>query len=144
VLAVADGRVAAKTADRLGIETGNYVVIAHASGISSGYAHLSGFNVDLGQRVERGQIVGSVGKTGTKVTYPHLHLNILGGQRSRIGGRTLRYRYDFLQFLSGDMTPIDPAKKRNQRVKVAYMDQFGRTHPPDAEVIWPFVCERKP
>ena len=41
------------------------------------------------------------------------------------------------------MTPIDPVKKRNQKVKVAYMDQLGNVHPSGAKMIWPFVCERK-
>jgi len=72
-----------------------------------------------------------------------LHLNIYGRQQTQLGNRKIRYRYDFLQLLSGDMTPIDPVKKRNQKVKVAYMDQFGKVHPPGAKVIWPFICERK-
>lgn len=52
--------------------TGNTVVIDHGHGIYSLLAHLSGFAVEAGDRVRRGQIVGLVGATG-RVTGPHLH-----------------------------------------------------------------------
>jgi len=150
IVAIADGQVTTRDIDKPGSDTGNNVIITHSAitdgnnnGVSSGYAHLSRFNVNAGERVKRGQVIGFVGKTGTRVTYPHLHLNIFGRQKSQIGGKSFRYRYDFLQVLSGDMTPIDPVKKRNQKVRLAYMDRFGKVHPPEAKVIWPFVCEGK-
>jgi len=146
ILAIADGRVIAKHVDAPGSATGNLVILGHDLGrddISSSYVHLSGFNVGVNQKVRIRQIIGFVGSTGAGVTYPHLHLNIYGRRQIQIGNRQLRYRYDFLQLLSGDMTPIDPVKKRNRKVKVAYRDQFGKVHPPGAKVIWPFICERK-
>jgi murein DD-endopeptidase MepM/ murein hydrolase activator NlpD len=72
VLASADGTVI--TADQL-TGYGNIVVIDHGFGISTRYAHLSAFNVQLGQRVKRGQIVGFVGATG-RSTGPHLHYEV--------------------------------------------------------------------
>ncbi|HLC26001.1 MAG TPA: M23 family metallopeptidase [bacterium] len=146
IVAIADGRVIARQIDEPGSELGNHVIIRHyprRDDISASYVHLSGFNVDVNQEVKLGQVIGFVGKTGKGVTYSHLHLNIYGRQQTQLGNRKIRYRYDFLQLLSGDMTPIDPVKKRNQKVKVAYMDQFGKVHPPGAKVIWPFICERK-
>ncbi|KHK56484.1 peptidase M23B [Burkholderia sp. A9] len=56
---------------------GKYVVIRHAGGYTSYYAHLSAFEPTLrtGARVLRGQRVGAVGSTGT-ATGPHLHFEV--------------------------------------------------------------------
>lgn len=56
---------------------GKYVVIRHAGGYASYYAHLSAFEPTLrtGARVVRGQRVGAVGSTGT-ATGPHLHFEV--------------------------------------------------------------------
>lgn len=57
---------------------GNVVILKHANGLESRYAHLSGFgkNVRVGRRVEQKQIIGYVGKTGL-ATGPHLHYEVL-------------------------------------------------------------------
>jgi murein DD-endopeptidase MepM/ murein hydrolase activator NlpD len=54
---------------------GNYVLIDHGYGIYTGYAHFSQFNVERGQTVEQGEIIGLVGNTG-RSTGPHLHWEI--------------------------------------------------------------------
>ena len=54
---------------------GKSVLIDHGFGYSSLYAHLSNFNVRIGQKVQRGDIIGFVGSTGTSVTN-HLHYEI--------------------------------------------------------------------
>jgi len=63
-----------KSADR---ETGygNTVVIDHGYGYESYYAHLSRINVQVGQKVNRGDVIGYVGSTGTS-TAPHLHYEV--------------------------------------------------------------------
>ncbi|HJO75231.1 MAG TPA: M23 family metallopeptidase [Rhodospirillales bacterium] len=145
ILAVADGQVIDRD-EELHKSRGKFVVIEHGSphdGLYSSYVHLSGFNVNSNQAVKKGQVIGFVGKTGKGATYIHLHLNIFGKETIRVGNRKWKYRYDYLQLLSGDMSPIDPARKRQQKVKVAYMDQDGKVHPTGAKVIWPFACERK-
>jgi murein DD-endopeptidase MepM/ murein hydrolase activator NlpD len=52
--------------------TGNTVVIDHGLGVLSLFAHLSTVKVTVGDQVQPGQIVGTVGSTG-RVTGPHLH-----------------------------------------------------------------------
>lgn len=71
VLATADGVVISAGA-RGGY--GNAIEIRHGSGITTLYAHLSGFasGVRAGARVRQGQLVGYVGATGF-ATGPHLH-----------------------------------------------------------------------
>lgn len=51
---------------------GNVVMVKHANGHSTVYAHLSKINVRKGQSVAQGQTVGLVGSTGW-ATGPHLH-----------------------------------------------------------------------
>jgi len=71
VLATADGHVVSAGA-RGGY--GNAVEITHGSGITTLYAHLSGFasGIRAGARVRQGEPVGFVGATGY-ATGPHLH-----------------------------------------------------------------------
>lgn len=60
--------------------SGRVVEIDHGYGFVTRYAHLSEWKVRLGQRVERGEVIGSVGKTGL-ATAPHVHYEIhVGGE----------------------------------------------------------------
>ncbi|PBC60018.1 peptidase [Streptomyces sp. Tue6028] len=54
---------------------GNQVVIQHADGKYSQYAHMSALSVSAGQTVTPGQQIGLSGATGN-VTGPHLHFEI--------------------------------------------------------------------
>jgi murein DD-endopeptidase MepM/ murein hydrolase activator NlpD len=54
---------------------GNIVIVNHGGGVTTHYAHLSSFDVEVGQRVERGQIIGRAGSTG-RATSPHLHYEL--------------------------------------------------------------------
>jgi hypothetical protein len=55
---------------------GNLVIIDHLDGFHTFYAHLSQWNVNCGQQVYTGSIVGLGGSTGNS-TGPHLHFEVL-------------------------------------------------------------------
>jgi len=54
---------------------GNTLVIDHGFGIVTRYAHLEGYDVRPGQRVQRGDVIGFVGSSG-RSTAPHLHYEV--------------------------------------------------------------------
>ena len=60
---------------------GNVVMVDHAHGYSTVYAHLSKISVKAGQHVEAGSVIGQLGSTG-RSTGPHLHYEVQSkGQR---------------------------------------------------------------
>ncbi|WP_159437664.1 peptidoglycan DD-metalloendopeptidase family protein [Ferrimonas marina] len=71
VLAAADGEVVEARYKRL---NGNFIRIKHGK-YQTYYLHLSDMAVTKGQRVRRGQVIGSLGNTG-RSTGPHLHFEI--------------------------------------------------------------------
>lgn len=75
IRATSDGRV--KRASRNG-SFGNLVILQHAGGFQTKYAHLSRYanGISRGDRVRQGQIIGYVGSTGG-ATGPHLHYEFL-------------------------------------------------------------------
>lgn len=72
ILAVEDGIVVLVSEHYY---SGNIVIVDHGLGVFSSYIHMSGFNVQKGQKVSRGDVVGYIGSTG-RVTGPHLHLSL--------------------------------------------------------------------
>jgi murein DD-endopeptidase MepM/ murein hydrolase activator NlpD len=73
VYATASGRIDKILYSKYGY--GNRVVIRHAYGFQTLYAHLGVINVKKGQWINKGQKIGTVGNTG-KSTGPHLHYEI--------------------------------------------------------------------
>ncbi|MDR2158163.1 MAG: M23 family metallopeptidase [Holosporaceae bacterium] len=67
-------------------EFGNTIIVQHDNGLITSYAHLKDIKVKNGAKINAGDIVGSVGKTGD-VTEPQLHFEVLKNK-----------------------TPVDPAK----------------------------------
>jgi murein DD-endopeptidase MepM/ murein hydrolase activator NlpD len=54
---------------------GKWVMIAHANGLSTMYAHLSVIGVTKGQQVSTGDVIGYSGMTGY-ATGPHIHFGV--------------------------------------------------------------------
>ncbi|MDW7658154.1 MAG: M23 family metallopeptidase [Bacillota bacterium] len=54
---------------------GRYVKINHGNGFETVYYHCSKLNVQVGDRVSKGEVIATVGNTGTSTT-PHLHFGI--------------------------------------------------------------------
>ena len=60
---------------------GHFVRIAHSGIVSSLYAHLDKVIVVAGQKVDKGEQIGTVGMTGW-TTGPHLHFEVHQGNRA--------------------------------------------------------------
>lgn len=65
---------------------GKHVVIDHGYGYETLYAHLSAIEVEVGDRVQRGDVIGALGNTG-RSSGPHLHYEI------RRDGQAVNPRY---------------------------------------------------
>ncbi len=76
VCATNDGVV--RLADLL-LAHGNVVIIDHGLDLSSSYLHLETIAVTEGEKVSRGQVIGTVGETGF-ANGPHLHWEVNLGQ----------------------------------------------------------------
>ena len=72
VWATADGRVISRSYDKIG---GRIIKISHGGGVVTMYCHLSKYNVKVGQKVNRGDVIGFVGRTG-KAKGPHVHYEV--------------------------------------------------------------------
>ncbi|HED24673.1 MAG TPA: M23 family metallopeptidase, partial [Firmicutes bacterium] len=77
---------------------GNTVIVDHGMGLSSSYLHLEEIHVEVGQTVECGEPVGTVGMTGY-ATGPHLHWEVNIDQEA----------VNPEQLLDGDLLWIPPA-----------------------------------
>ena len=70
IKAPADGVVTINQPDLF--YTGVTVMLDHGHGLSTLYIHMSKSDVEIGQKLKQGDVIGAVGKTG-RATGPHLH-----------------------------------------------------------------------
>ena len=107
IYATGDGKVISAKTSLAGY--GKQVEIDHGYGYVTKYAHMSTFNVKVGQRVKRGEHIGNVGSTGTS-TAPHLHYEIIKDGK----------KINPVHFLYQDLTPeeyekiLELASRENQ------------------------------
>jgi len=87
---------------------GNFIMLAHANGEFSFYAHLitDSLEVKRGDKVKQGQVLGRVGNSGNS-TGPHLHFQIMDGP-SHLTGRGLPCHFTNIKSIFGeDITLIE-------------------------------------
>lgn len=102
---------------RLGVG-GIYVCILHDSErkVVSCYMHLSSYRVAVDDKVSAGELIGFVGRTGVKVSPPHLHLEI------RVDGRftnPVRYLTDMVIPPQATMTYRYVMKAKRARLRAS-------------------------
>ena len=73
IYATGDGVV--KDVQSIGGGYGKWILIEHGFGYETLYGHLNGFNVKIGDKVKRGNVIGFVGNSGTS-TGPHVHYEV--------------------------------------------------------------------
>jgi len=73
---------------------GKHVMISHGYGYETLYAHMSKINVSKGQKVNRGDVIGLVGSSGSS-TAPHLHYEVKKGKQ----------KLNPVYFYRNDLTP---------------------------------------
>lgn len=105
----ATGNGIVQRADNRSSGYGNHIRIDHGYGYTSLYAHLYKYNVKVGEKVTRGDIIGFVGSTGRSQA-PHLHYEIFkDGQK-----------INPLNFYYGNLSPeefnviVQQAQQENQ------------------------------
>ena len=94
VYATGDGLVQSVTNSARGL--GNQIVIDHGFGYTTLYACMDEMNVRRGERVKRGELIGTVGNSGLSVA-PHLHYEV------HLNGVAMNpINYFFLELTPGD------------------------------------------
>ena len=73
IYASGDGKI--KRADNRASGYGKHIRLEHGYGYMTIYAHLSRYNVKVGEQVKRGDLIGFVGSTGRSEA-PHLHYEV--------------------------------------------------------------------
>lgn len=81
-----------KCAWRVGGGGGRFIIINSPDGsFQTGYLHLKSINVEIGQEISEGDVIGEIGGSGKGREYgyvPHLHYHI-----KRINPKTGKYEY---------------------------------------------------
>ncbi|BAK68504.1 peptidase M23B family protein [Sphingobium sp. SYK-6] len=101
ILAAAPGKIS-----HVGVQQGygNTIEIDHGKGLMTRYAHLSGYDVKVGQTIGRGQKIGRMGSTG-RSTGSHLHFEV------RVNGAAVNPR-PFLEARQDVLEVQQTAKRR--------------------------------
>lgn len=95
---------------------GLFVEVDHGNGVVSLYAHLARYDVQIGDRIEAGQRLGEVGRTGIKDSGAHLHFGLFQD------GEVL----DPLEYLAAYVFP--PKLTKRGHVELAKQHRRKRRH----------------
>jgi murein DD-endopeptidase MepM/ murein hydrolase activator NlpD len=90
---------------------GKMVEINHGNGFVTRYAHASRLGVNVGDIVEKGQLIGNVGSTG-RSTGPHLHFEV------RLAGHPLNPDLFLVRAPSAPTAVADASKQVNIMTEV--------------------------
>lgn len=108
VFATADGRIR-ETATRS--TSGRTVIVDHGNGYETLYSHLMAINVEKGQEVRRGDIIGLSGNSGLSIA-PHLHYEV----------RHNGLRVDPIHYFFMELSPVE--YQRIMRIAQSGMQSF--------------------
>lgn len=92
VVAAASGRVITATQTRYGY--GRYIILDHGNGYTTLYGHNSSLLVKVGDYVQQGQAIATVGRTGN-ATGNHCHFEIRKGGQYLDARQFIGYRYPY-------------------------------------------------
>ncbi len=157
---MAAGEVVAKFKGEKGFR-GLQVVLRHAPEdtglpvwVYSLYSHFITMpEVEIGQRVRMGDVLGPNGKSGVpgRNREPHLHLTVTfsdSPKYARTRGLLIPMAGRFADPVAllrgkapldtGALAKLSPAERE---VAIAYKRTTGEIVPPGAKIIWPFACE---
>ena len=111
--AVADGTVVISKVNGGGVKRGYgyYIVIQH-DGFTTLYGHMQALEVQVGQKVKAGQVVGHMGNTGSS-TAAHLHFRLAKGNYGNN-----YFRKNFRGITTGS---VDPLKYLEEIIEVSNM-----------------------
>ena len=166
LIALADGEVIHKySGPRL---VGHQIFIQHAPEdtglpvwVYSKYKHFDKLpDLEIGQRVNKGQFLGPSGDSGTAgghfpTGYPHLHLSIYTSTsadyettEASVRPQDVKQVDPVALFLKKDppMTDSHAAKAlpdAEKNVAIAYQTTDGKVFPEGARIIWPIACTPK-
>ncbi|PYP84959.1 MAG: hypothetical protein DMF61_18035 [Blastocatellia bacterium AA13] len=111
---------------------GNMIIVEHGGGVATHYAHLSSFAAEVGQKVERGAVIGYAGSTG-RATSPHLHYEV------RIDGNAINPLQqialdpDSAYFKSNQPSKSEAGKPMDSKPAAAHIEPKPESAKPEVE-----------
>lgn len=122
IYAVEDGEVIYKAIQTTG---GKVLHIKHSNGYVSEYGHLNSWTVNKGDKIKKGQQIGTMGKTG-KVKGEHLHFGLYKGT-------SINYKY-----MSGFVNPVPFLSNEAEKTYKRYVSDV------DYEGLWVHTSPKGP
>jgi|GEM_PF-2513628 len=95
---------------------GRLVIIDHHSGYSTRFAHLSGYSVEAGEAIKRGELIGKSGSSG-RSTGPHLHFEV---RKNEVAINPLNFREGEAAAGSGKDAAEESVKDSVNKVAMTY------------------------